>query len=167
MKRWRWSGIVSLAGWLCLTTTLGASSGVRVSETEESLELEYRSGDTVVKDRLPLYRVGRVRYFSAGVGAEERSIEYPPFALKIVFTAGGTAYVTGPSVVIQKQSGEEVVSIPAEHVTGPWLFVDLPNDAYRIEATMEGNTVRLSNIKVEPDKQTTVHMRWANERKRS
>ena len=43
----------------------------------------------------PLYHSGTIRYFSTGIGQVEREAAYPPFALKLVFTAGGKSFVTG------------------------------------------------------------------------
>src|SRR5512133_1886802 len=73
-------------------------STARVAPSGEYLDLQ-RSGDgQIVKNYLPLYQTVTIRYFSAGVGLEERQAEYPPFSLKLVFTAGGKPYLTGVDV---------------------------------------------------------------------
>ena len=73
----------------------------RVGPSGEFIELEHRRDGQIVKDHLPLHQRGNLRYFSAGVGLEERQAEYPPFSLKLVFTAGGKPYVTGVDVAIR------------------------------------------------------------------
>ena len=37
---------------------------------------------------------------------EERQAEYPPFSLKLVFTAGGKPYLAGVDVTIKPAKGE-------------------------------------------------------------
>ncbi|HLZ36055.1 MAG TPA: hypothetical protein VKP13_18785, partial [Nitrospira sp.] len=51
----------------------------RIGQSGEYLELEHRVNGQILKNSLPLHRAGGVRYFSAGVGLEERAAEYPPF----------------------------------------------------------------------------------------
>ncbi len=112
---------------------------------------------------LPLYRSGAVRYFSAGVGLEERSTAYPPFPLKIVFTAGGKPFLSGVAVTIQPIKGA-AVAIPRERVDGPWLFVELAPGLYEIAATYGDQTEHRKAVKVESGKQTVVYFRWKEDR---
>ena len=103
-----------------------AGGVARLSPSGDSVEVEYLNVDGMQRDSLPLYREGAVRYFSVGIGLDERGTDYPPFALKLVFTAGGKPYLTGVTVTIQGGKDGEKVVIPGERVTGPWLFVDVP-----------------------------------------
>ena len=66
--------------------------GSPIEESGEVLELEYRVDGQLSKGSLPLYRAEGVRYFSAGVGIEERSAEYPPFSLKLCVHCGRKAF---------------------------------------------------------------------------
>ena len=96
--------VLALALWFCVGEGLPRAEGgsiARIGESGEFLELEHQSSGQVVKDYLPLYRTGAVRYFSVGVGIEERQAVYPPFSLKLVFTAGGKPYLAGVGVTIQ------------------------------------------------------------------
>ncbi len=120
-------------------------------------------GGTVV-DRLPLYRAGEVRYFSAGVGLEERQAQYPPFPLKLIFTAGGKPFLTGVSVAITPAAGGPPVVVAPEHVQGPWLFVDVPPGVYRVTAVHAGESQTLKQVKVTAGRQTTLHLRWTEDR---
>lgn len=159
--------ILGLGAWLCLMTFAIAGPTARVSQSGEALELDYQEGGRSYTDTIPIYRAGQVRYFSAGVGVEERSASYPPFPLKLVFTAGGKPYVAGVSVTLQHGKGPTIVTIPPDQITGPWLFLDVPDGTYHIEATMEGQTERLKDIKVERGTQKTLQVRWAEDRGRS
>lgn len=132
----------------------------RLLPSGDGLELEYRSEGYTWKDLLPVYRIGGVRYFSAGVGLAERRIEYPPFPLKIVLTAGGKPYVTRADVHLVRANGEPALSIPADHVTGPWLFVDLPPGIYDITGNRDATTVRLRGVNVSHDHPQTVYLRF-------
>lgn len=136
----------------------------RIGASGESLELEYQVNGQVSKDSIPLYRVEGVRYFSAGVGIEERSAEYPPFALKLVFTAGGKPFLAGVAVTIQSAQGGPPINIPRDHVNGPWLFVELPSGTYHLTAIHADQTQGLKGVKMEAGKTKTVYLRWSEER---
>jgi hypothetical protein len=157
--------ILGLGAWFCLMTFAIAGPTARVSQSGEAVELHYQEGSRSYMDAIPVYRAGQARYFSAGVGIEERSASYPPFPLKLVFTAGGKPYVAGVSVTVQRSKGTTIVGIPQDHVTGPWLFLDLPDGSYRITATLEGRTVHLTNVKIVHGKQKTLYIRWPDDRR--
>ena len=159
--------------WVVLALALWCSAGegllhaeggfiARVGQSGEFLELEQSNGQ-VIKDYLPLYRAGGVRYFSVGVGLEERQAQYPPFSLKLVFTAGGKPYLAGVDVTIQPAKGAAAITIPREQVEGPWLFVDLPPGTYDISAAYGEHKQALEGIKVVGGKQKIVHLRWAED----
>jgi hypothetical protein len=136
---------------------------VQMGDSGEYLELRHSVEQTMI-ERLPLYRSGGLRYFSAGVGVEERMAEYPPFSLKLVFTAGGKPYLAGVSVTIQPASGGTALTIPPEQVEGPWLFVDLPSGIYDVTATHGDRRQSLTRIQVDAGQQRTIHLRWAEDR---
>ena len=159
--------LLGLGAWFFLITVAIAGPTARISQSGDGLELDYQEGGRSYKDTIPLHRAGQARYFSAGVGIEERSASYPPFPLKLVFTAGGKPYVAGVSVTVQHGNGPIIVTIPPEQITGPWLFLDVPDGSYRIAATMEGQTEYLKDIKVERGTQKTLYVRWAEDRGRS
>ncbi|MCX5723131.1 MAG: carboxypeptidase-like regulatory domain-containing protein [Nitrospirae bacterium] len=158
--------IPMLGLWMCLCGGVGfADEGpvARIGESGESLELEYPVNGHLLKDSLPLYLAEGVRYFSAGVGIEERSAAYPPFSLKLVFTAGGKPFLAGVAVTIQSAKGGPPIKIPREHVNGPWLFVDLPSGTYRLTAVHADRTQDLKSVKVEAGKVKTLYLRWQEE----
>jgi hypothetical protein len=157
--------ILVFTSWLCAGEGLIHAEGgliARVGQSGEFLELEHQSTGQVVKDYLPLYRTAGIRYFSVGVGVEEREATYPPFSLKLVFTAGGKPYLAGVDVTIQPAKGA-AITIPREQVEGPWLFVDLPSGTYDISATYGEHKQALKGIKVVGGKQKTVYLRWAED----
>ena len=115
----RWIALTS-ALWFCTGEGLTYAEGgfpVRIGQSGEYLELEYSSDGQIVKDHLPLYRAGNVRYFTAGVGLEERQAEYPPFSLKLIFTAGGKPYLSGVDVLIQPTYGGQTRSSKGVTIT--------------------------------------------------
>jgi len=136
---------------------------VRIEPSGEFLELERPSGGQMVKEHLPLHQIRNVRYFSAGVGLEERQAEYPPFSLKLVFTAGGKPYLTGVDVAIRAQKGDTAVDIPKEQIQGPWLFVDLPSGVYDITATYGTQKRSLPGVKIAAGHQKILYLRWAED----
>jgi len=143
-----------------------ADSGVvaRIGGSGDSIELSQQVDGRTVVDTLPLNRAGSVRYFSAGVGTEERSAEYPPFSLKLVFTAGGKPFLAGVAVTIQSAKGGPPIGISRDHVNGPWLFVELPSGTYHLTAIHADRTQGLKGVTVEAGKTKTVYLRWPEER---
>ena len=133
----------------------------RIGQSGEFVEFEQEINGQVFKNSLPLHQAEGVRYFSAGVGLEERAAEYPPFSLKLIFTEGGKPFLAGVAVTIQPAKGGTAILIPREQVEGPWLFMDLPSGRYDISANHAGRTQGLKGIKVEEGKQKTVYLRWA------
>ncbi|HKT34022.1 MAG TPA: hypothetical protein VJR03_04270 [Nitrospira sp.] len=161
----RWIALTS-ALWFCTGEGLTYAEGgfpVRIGQSGEYLELEYSNNGQIVKDHLPLYRAGNVRYFTAGVGLEERQAEYPPFSLKLIFTAGGKPYLSGVDVLIQPLTGGAVIKIPNEQIQGPWLFVDLPSGTYDIVATYGGQTRSSKGVTITAGKSKTLYLRWAQD----
>jgi hypothetical protein len=156
--------LLALALWSCGGQALlhaQASFVARVGPSGEFLEMEDQSTRQVVKDFLPLYRAGTIPYFSAGVGVEERRAEYPPFSLKLVFTAGGKPYLTGVDVTIRRQKEEgPPITISHEQINGPWLFIDLPSGTYDISAAYGGQKQEVNGLKVIGGHQKTAYFQW-------
>ena len=164
MKR---SGLWIVALWVLTSggASLAAGGSVaRIGSSGEFLELSHQADGRTVVDLLPLHRAGGIRYFSAGVGLEERMAEYPPFSIKMVFTAGGKPFLSGVAVTIHPAKGGAAVTIPQEQVEGPWLFVDLAPGVYDVMATHRDSKQGLKGITVEAGKQKTIHLRWAEDR---
>ncbi|HJR76898.1 MAG TPA: hypothetical protein VJ805_07985 [Nitrospiraceae bacterium] len=159
--------LAGLAVWVLFMTVAIAGPTARISQSGDVLELDYQEDGRSHTDTIPLYRTGEVQYFSAGVGVEERSATYPPFPLKLIFSAGGKPYVARVSVTVRQSNGPTMVTIPSEQITGPWLFLDLPEGSYHIEATMGGQIRRLEDIKVESGTQKTLYVRWLDDREPS
>ncbi len=140
-----------------------ASTESKVTPAGDGIELEY-AGEDGAKSvlTLPLHKAGAVRYFSAGVGAEERQVKYPPFPLKLIFVAGPKAYLSRVAVTIADKKGTVKLEVPAEQVTGPWLYVDLPSGTYTVTATREGQAQVKGEVAVEKGGVKTLYLRWKN-----
>ena len=152
---------------VCLNGGLNLAEGgtvARISESGEAVELSQQVNGRMVNNAFPLYRTGGVRYFSAGVGLDEREARYPLFPLKLVFTAGGNHFLTGVSVTIQPLKGGTALAIPEDRVEGPWLFVDLASGQYDVTAIHGGSKQVLKGVNVEAGKQQTIYLRWAEDR---
>lgn len=158
-----------MAGFLALGTagdlTRVDAVGVaaRATESGEYLELTTQ-GEPGSVNRVPLYQSGGLRYFSAGVGIEERMASYPAYSLKMVFTAGGRPFLTGVAVTIHPADGGPPLVIPQDHVNGPWLFVDLPAGRYDVTATYGHSARRVTGVAVQAGTQRTIHLQWGEDR---
>jgi hypothetical protein len=127
----------------------------------DGLELEYvGEGGITSKDTIPVHRSGDIRYFSAGVGVDERTATYPQFPLKLIFVAGVKAYASQVSVTITDTNGAVRLQVPAEQVSGPWLFVDLPAGTYTITATRGDQTQAKATGNIAKGRSKTVYLRW-------
>src|SRR3990172_12702215 len=83
------SVVVCLALAAPFETPCVASSTATVTPSGDGIAVEYSDEDGAKSVlTLPLHKAGAVRYFSAGVGTEERAAQYPTFPLKLVFVAG-------------------------------------------------------------------------------
>lgn len=158
---WACAFVVCLDGGLSLANE---GSIARISESGESIEISQQVDGKTLQQALPLYREGTARYFSAGVGLEERAAKYPPFPLKLVFTAGGKPFLTGVAVTIQPVKGGAALTIPEDRVEGPWLFIDLAPGQYNVTAVYGGNKQGLKGITVEKGTQKTIQLRWPEDR---
>ncbi len=151
------------SAWPAAGSASEVSATARMLPSGDGIELEYQADGETWTDILPLHRSGNLRYFSAGVGMGERRAQYPPFPLKIVLTAGGKPFLAHVDVHLVQQDGPLTLSIPAEHVTGPWLFVDLPPGVYEITGNKGSDKPRLGSVKVSASGVRTVYLRFAED----
>jgi hypothetical protein len=158
------SGLLVWILWLAGIDPAAAGVVTRVLPSGEGIELEIPTDIGPQKEVIPLFHSGTIRYFSAGVGQVEREAAYPPFPLKLVFTAGGKPFVSGVSVTLRDAKGGTVLTVPGEHITGPWLFIDVPDGIYEVAATLGGHQQHAKGIKVKRGTVTTQHVRWAEDR---
>jgi hypothetical protein len=158
------SGFLGVSLWLAGMDLAAAGVVTRVLASGDGIELEIPTDIGPQKEVIPLYRSGTIRYFSAGIGQVEREAAYPPFSLKLVFTAGGKPFVTGVTVTLRAAKGATVLTLPGEQVTGPWLFIDLPEGTYELVATLGGQKQQVKGITIQRGHVTTQHVRWAEDR---
>ncbi len=163
------AGSLAFGATLGLALTLAAGPFVNLAEAKptarvlpsgDGIEIIGAPGSGTYLEPLPLYRSGGMRYFSAGVGLEERDVEYPPFPLKLILVAEGGAYLSIVAVTITNDDGTVRLDIPKEHVNGPWIFIDLPPGSYQVTGRREGDTVEKKSVKVTEGAVRTVYLRW-------
>jgi hypothetical protein len=165
MRLFRPTRILFAALWCLIAADPFAQAGA-APDTEgvpsgDRIALEYTAADGITaQTMLPIYHVGAVRYFSAGVGVEERAAQYPPYPLKLVFIAGPKAYVTQVAVTIKGAKGNVNLLVPGEQVTGPWLFVDIPAGTYEITAIRRDKSEVRQKVEIGAGGSRTVYFRW-------
>jgi hypothetical protein len=81
-----------------------------------------------------------------------------------VFTEGGKPYLAGVAVTIYPAREGPSITIPLDHVNGPWFFVDLPSGTYGLSATHADRMQVLKRVTVETGKMKTVYLRWPEQR---
>lgn len=162
--RTMWRIFVVLA--FCSTTNLvvenpaWANIVARIVPEKQRVEIGQENGTFMPTGILSLYEENNIRYFSAGVGLDERKATYPPFSLKCVFVSMPKPFLARVSVTIRDQKGRVVLTVPGEQVNGPWLFVDLPKGKYSLTATRVDGTEIVRNVNVGQGKTTVANFRW-------
>jgi len=138
-----------------------AAITAQINQAGDGIELEYVGEDgKSTKEVIPLHKKGSSRYFSTGIGMEERTARYPRFPLKLVFIAGAKAYVTQVGVTIKATKRDMHVRIPSDEVTGPWLFVDLPAGTYDITAVRRDRAEIKQRVAVVQGRTKVAYFRW-------
>jgi hypothetical protein len=94
---------------------------------------------------------------------EERQALYPTFPLKVILTAGGHHYAGQVFVHIADERDHLLVTIPPEHVTGRWIFVDIPHGNYRVSASDRAGVTVRQNVRVGKSATTLVYLGWSRD----
>ena len=132
----------------------------RVVPEKQRIEIGQENGSFMATGMVSLYEEQNIRYFSAGVGLDERKAIYPPFSLKCVFVSSPKPYLAHVGVTIRDQMGQVVLTVPSEQVDGPWLFVDLPKGSYSVTAKRVDGREIARKVTVGEGRTTVVHFRW-------
>lgn len=107
----------------------------------------------ISKAELPLEQAGWLKYYSTGIGLEERSKAISGFPLKLIFANLRGELLASVRVSISGPGG-----IKAEVTSeGPWLFLDLAPGVYRIKAQVD-NLSAERWVRVEKGPTKVVHM---------
>lgn len=126
----------------------------------KTIEIPLSKGSIPKTFTFPLYEQESIQYFSAGLGKEERRLQYPPFPLKLIFVKGERAFLASVSVNIAKKDGKTFLKIPGEEVAGPWLFINIPTGTYIVSGIDSTGTVVEKTISIQPNKPIVAHFRW-------
>ncbi|HWR98819.1 MAG TPA: hypothetical protein VN317_10400 [Candidatus Methanoperedens sp.] len=106
---------------------------------------------------VPVQQYESIRYYSGGVGSEERRDLPQLYPLKVVFRTDAGHLLCDADVTIAA-GGKTVFRGRAEN--GPWLVVDLPPGAYDVTAVQDGASRTAIGVRLAKGKQRTVVMTW-------
>ena len=137
-----------------------ATPMAQLNADKDVVTLEFEEGGHDIVRNFPLHEKGSIRYFSAGVGKLERKTAYPAFPLKLVFAYDSGAFLAHISVEIHNNDGSLAVKIPAKHVMGPWLFVDLDPGVYEIVATNQDGEKVAKRVPVKKNDPLSLPLYW-------
>ncbi len=112
----------------------------------------------VSKAELSLKQTDWLKYYSTGIGLEERSKTITGFPLKLIFAnlkgellASVDVDISGPGGIKAQLTSE-----------GPWLFMELVPGIYRIKAEVNGlSAKRWVRVEKGPTKVVYVHLKKA------
>lgn len=106
---------------------------------------------------VPVQQYESIRYYSAGVGIEERRQLPQLFPLKVVFATEKGHLLCDADVTISA-GGTTVFRGRASN--GPWLIVDLQPGTYDVTAVQDGRSRTAKGVRLAAGKQRTVVMKW-------
>jgi hypothetical protein len=101
-----------------------------------------------------------VAYMMGGIGSDERekmSSLAGDYNLKLAFAEKAGVYLAGVKVAIQEQNGRQLVNMTTN---GPWVYLRLPPGNYKVEATFEGKTQTLDNVRLAGQRRAERVLRW-------
>lgn len=154
------AGIVMILSWISYPTSSWAAAGETSDHLSKVLEIPLEGESIPKKLSFPLYEQNNIQYFSAGLGKEERSLSYPPYALKLIFVKGERAFLTSVDIEVLQHDRTNLISIPGEEVQGPWVFINLPAGKYVLKATDSSGITLEKVINLSEKRPSTVHFRW-------
>lgn len=113
------------------------------------------SADAVLP--VPVQQYESVRYYSAGMGIDERRELPQLYPLRVIFRTDKGLLLCDAEVTITAK-GTTVFRGRAQN--GPWLVVDLAPGTYDIKAVQEGKTQVAKGVRLTAGKRHTVSMKW-------
>lgn len=108
---------------------------------------------------------GGIAFLSGGIGKQERGVlqemekEYP---LKLVFSNRKGEYLSDVIVKVFGQKGDRILTTVSN---GPWLFLDLPDGIYNLEASFNSDRKKVSGIQIVKRTQKVVFIQWQFKKK--
>lgn len=161
---WKVGILVILAVTLVLMEARLLGQDVHATDRQPVGTIDFATSEAAGASTIPIYQTGSIRFFSAGVGITERQAiyaSYPPYALKLVFAEESGAYLTGVAVTILDAEGTRILEVPLAHVTGPWLFIDLPPGAsYTVIGVRAQHPPVKKRVHLHTPEITVVYLHW-------
>jgi hypothetical protein len=120
----------------------------------------YSAEDLLTEDREK-----GIAFMSGGVSQTEREIlkeKGKGYSLKLIFSSEKGKYLSNVIVKVFDQKNQTIFLTVSN---GPWLFINLPNGMYKIEASFRADRKRISPIEIEQGKQKVFYLRWQLENK--
>ena len=98
-----------------------------------------------------------ISYACTGVGESKDDPKWKAYPLKLMFTAGGRAYVSEVDVSIQDSSGSVVLKVNCD---SPWLVAKLKPGSYSVSAKADGGTMKTARVTVPATGQNELAIRF-------
>ena len=106
---------------------------------------------------VPIQQYENIRYYSGGMGLDERRQIPQLYPLKVVFRTDRGHLLCDAEVTISSR-GATVFRGRAEH--GPWLVVDLSAGSYDVAAVQDGKSRTAKGVRLAANGQRTVVLTW-------
>jgi len=106
---------------------------------------------------VPVQKYESVRYYSAGIGIDERRQLPQLYPLRVIFKTDKGNLLCDAEVTISTK-GTTVFRGRAQN--GPWLVVDLAPGTYDIQAVQDGKARAAKGVRLTAGKRRTVTMSW-------
>lgn len=101
-----------------------------------------------------------IPFLSGGVGVREREVLNEmgkSYSLKMVFSNKKGEYLS--DIVVRVFDSQEKVILTTVS-NGPWLFIDLPNGIYHLEASFMAERKKISQVEIKKGVQKVISIQW-------
>lgn len=101
-----------------------------------------------------------IPFLSGGVGVREREVLNEmgkSYSLKMVFSNKKGEYLS--DIVVRVFDSQEKVILTTVS-NGPWLFIDLPNGIYHLEASFMAERKKISQVEIKKGVQKVISFQW-------
>lgn len=139
MKGWRWFFILMVGVWsvlFILSIGLGEEEFLKRGKSEG---IPFLSGGVGVREREVLNEMGK------------------SYSLKMVFSNKKGEYLS--DIVVRVFDSQEKVILTTVS-NGPWLFIDLPNGIYHLEASFMAERKKISQVEIKKGVQKVISFQW-------
>ncbi len=106
---------------------------------------------------IPSWSKVAIKFYSTGVGIEEREVSQPDYPLKLILATKDGSYLAYVTLEIYK-GNRLIATIPSSKVKGPWVYISLPDGKYKIVGLRKNGQKAQKSVVVKSGKKKVVYL---------